>query len=343
MKESYIGYAGFVPAEESDIMIRLRVLAGEVYRLWVNADFVSRQLFPHTAAGEYLDRHAQQRGLSRRSAAAATGTVTFYPNAEVHPAIVIPAGTELCSYPDLCRFRTDSSVTMEENAESAEANVTALMPGAASNARVGSVRIIVTTVPGIASAENESAFTTGCDAESDDDLRRRVIDSYVNIVSGANAAYYKSLALSVNGVYSASVVGRARCNGTVDVYVSGEGTTVPAAVKAQVQEKMNEGRELNVDVQVKDPQSVPITLYIRIAVVAGYDYQTVASEVSSAVSAFINALGIGRDVRISEIGEVVYHIKGVENYRFVESYGSDTVIADSQYPVAGSIIVRERT
>ena len=342
MKDSYESCAGFAPCEESDIMIRLRVLAGEIYRLKADAAFITRQLFPTTATGEYLDLHAAERGLTRKDAVKAIGEVTFTPDAEEHPAILIPAGTEVCTYAGLLRFTTDSDALLATNADSVTVSVTAAEAGADSNARAGTVSIIVTPVTGIGAVNNESAFENGADCESDDALRRRVIDSYVNIVSGANAAYYRSIAMSVPGVYSASVVGRARGTGTVNVYLSGLGTSVSSAVKAQVQSLMNEGRELNVDVLVCDAQPVSIPLYIRLAVKAGYAFDTVAGAVQSAVTAFINGLGTGRDVRLSDVGEVVYHTEGVANYRFVDSYGSDTVIDETQYPVAGSIIVRER-
>lgn len=343
MKDSYESYAGFAPAPQSDIMIRLRVLAGEIYRLKASGEFIGRQLFATTACGEYLDLHAAQRGLSRKSALTASGQVIFYPEAEEHPDILIPAGTEVCTYTDMRRFTTDSAVLLAANAQSVSAQVSAVGAGAAYNAQPDTVTVIVTPVAGVGGVTNAAAFSGGADRESDDALRQRVIDSYVNIVSGANAAYYRSLAMSVPGVYSASVVGRARGAGTVDVYISGQGTTVPAGVKAQVQSLMDEGRELNVDVQVRDPQAVSVPLHIRIAAAPGYAFDTVSAEVSAAVTAYINALGIGADVRLSKVGEVIYHIKGVESYRFVESYGSDAVIGDDQYPVAGTIIVRERT
>ena len=341
MIQSYAGHAGFTPADESDVMLRLKVLAGEIYRLRVYEDHLERQLFPSTATGEYLDRHAAERGLTRRQATTAGGNVYFFPSEETHPDILIPAGTEVCTYTDMRRFTTDADTVLREEDSRVLTHVTAAEPGAAYNARGGTINIIVTPVPGIGAVNNGSVFSGGSDEESDDELRRRVIDSYVNIVLGANAAYYKSLALSVPGVYSASVVGRGRGNGTVDVYISGRGTTVTAAVKAQVQQLLDEGRELNVDIAARDPEEVGVSLYIVLSVKPGYVFDTVAEQVRTAVTDHIDALGIGRDVRLSDIGEGIFHIKGVDSYRFVESYGSDRTVTDRQYASADSILVRE--
>ena len=342
MRQSYESYAGFAPAEESDIMIRLRVLAGEIYQLRVNEDYITRQLFPTTATGAYLDRHAAERGLTRKAATTASGSVTFYPGEETHPDILIPAGTQVSTYADLRRYTTDSDVLLGAADESVTVSVTAAAPGASYNARVGTVSIIVTPVPGVGSVSNTAAFTGGADEESDEMLRERIVDSYVNIVNGANAAYYKSLALSVPGVCSASVVGRDRGNGTVDVYVLGDGAPVSAQVKSAVQSLLNEGRELNVDVLVRDPEAVSVSLYILLTPEEGYAFAQVASQVQQTVTDYINDLGIGADVQLCKVSEVIYHIKGVADFRFIESYGSDRLISDKRYAAAGSIIVEER-
>ena len=341
MVQSYAGYAGFTPPAESDILLRLRVLAGEVYRLQANEDYIERQLFPTTATGEYLERHAAERGLSRRPAATATGTVYFYAAEEVHPDILIPAGTEVCTYTDMRRFTTDSDVVLAENESRVLAAITAVEPGAAYNARGGTISIIVTPVPGVGRVYSGSVIVNGADKESDEALRARVLDSYVNIVSGGNAAYYKSIALSDPLVYSASVVGCGRGSGTVDVYISGRGCCVSSAVRNRVQQKMNEGRPLNVDVLVRDPSEVDISLYIVLTVTPGYVFSEVATQVETAVRGYIDGLGIGADVRLSKVGEVIYPVKGVAGFRFVESYGSNQTIGDTQYAAADSILVRE--
>ena len=341
MKNSYSSYAGFTPAEESDIMIRLRVLAGEIYQQQAHADYIKRQLFPMTAEGEYLDLHAAERGLTRKAATTATGRVRFYPEEETHGDILIPAGTVVATYTDMRRYITDSDTVLQSGDGNVLVDVTAEAPGAAYNARGRTICVIVTPVLGIGRVNNGLDFTNGSDEESDDELRARIVDSYVNIANGANAAYYRRLALSVEGVYSASVVGRGRGNGTVDVYISARGREVSSAVMDRVQALMDECREVNTDVQVCDPDEMNITLYIQLSVVPGYSFSAVSAEVENAVENYINGLGIGQDVLLSKVGELVYHIEGVQDYRFVESYGSDTLIPDTCYPVAHNIIVRE--
>ena len=341
MISRYAGYAGFTPAEESDIMLRMKVLAGEIYTRQAEAEFIKRQMFPSTATGEYLERHAAQRGLSRKPSRRASGSVLFFAEDEAHGDILIPAGTEVCTYSDMKRFVTDSDAVLSSTDDRVSVGVTAVEPGAEYNARGGTITVIVTPVLGIGSVYNSGVFTDGADEESDEELRLRVIDSYISLTNGANAAYYKGIAMSVDGVYSASVVGRGRGDGTVDVYISARGDTVSPSVKSAVQVLMNEGRELNTDVLVRDPEEVDVSLYIRISVEPGYAFAAVSEQVRTAVTDYINGLGIGAGVKLSKVGEVIYHVKGVADYRFVESYGSNTYVSDSQYPVADIITVGE--
>ena len=68
---------GLTLAGDGDMAVRLYAVAAQVYGLYVQADWVGRQCFPQTAQGEFLDRHAQLRGVERRAAAAAQGVLRF--------------------------------------------------------------------------------------------------------------------------------------------------------------------------------------------------------------------------------------------------------------------------
>ena len=341
MKEHYRELSGFAPENESDIMLRLRVLAGEVFKEHAYADFILRQMFPTTAQGSYLDEHAAQRNITRKSATKAVGYVTFSTEADEHGDIVIPAGTVVCTAEDMKRFVTDSDAVIPSNSDRIATAVTAAHGGREYNVGVGTIGIIVTPVLGVDSVTNSYQITGGSDAETDDQLRQRIKDSFVNISNGTNEAYYCSTALSVDGVYSASAVGRGRGIGTVDVYVCGRGTFVPLDKRREIEELLRSARELNVDVRVLNPTPVTVNLYIKLSVAAGYDFSEVSGEVRTVVADYINSVGLGKDVLLSDVGEVIYHVKGVTGYKFLESYGSDRSISKSQYPVAGSIVVAD--
>ena len=59
MKEKYTELSGKEIPEGSDIDIRMKVLAGEIFNNEVNLDYIKRQMFASTATGEYLDLHGK--------------------------------------------------------------------------------------------------------------------------------------------------------------------------------------------------------------------------------------------------------------------------------------------
>lgn len=78
MQTEFEKNAGYVPDDASDISIRMKTLAGEIFSLESSLDFLKRQMFPTTATGEYLDKHAEMRGLKRKPAIKASGKLMFY-------------------------------------------------------------------------------------------------------------------------------------------------------------------------------------------------------------------------------------------------------------------------
>ena len=93
MKERYEQECGAEFDSASDIAIRLRVLAGEIYNMQTSVEWLKRQLFPSTAAGTFLDRFAEQRGLTRREAVKAHGNLRFSIGQARVTSVTIPRGT----------------------------------------------------------------------------------------------------------------------------------------------------------------------------------------------------------------------------------------------------------
>ena len=161
MLSTYESESGFRPENESDIMLRMRVLAGEIYRERVYAEYILRQMFPSSATGEYLEAHAAQRGLSRKKGTKAIGSVTFSAADQEHEEVLIPAGTEVSSRDGNLRFVTDSDVVLGSGELSVSADVTAVRIGSAYNVVSNAVCIIVTPVLGVFAVTNDNAFSGG--------------------------------------------------------------------------------------------------------------------------------------------------------------------------------------
>ena len=330
MTEKYEERTGTSPDNASDIGIRMRVLAGEVFSLQTEYEYVKRQIFPDTAQGEYLDRHAAQRGLSRRSAVPASGEVKFCLEAAHDYDIVIPQGTVVSTRgEDAQRFATVEEVT--------------LTSGRLAVTNADEISVIVTPVDQLLSVVNEYMFTGGSDEETDEQLRRRVLDSFVNIPNGTNKAFYIQSALEVEGVHAAGASAGVRGPGTLDIYVSDDEGNAGAELKARVKNHLQALREINVDIEVEELVPVPVDIYAVVSVKSGYDFSTVTDNINDAVHEFFSVIRAGEDFYLSDAGEYIEHAEGVENYTFQTIRCFDRPINENQIAVPGTLSIKQRT
>lgn len=138
MLDCFAQRTGLEAAESCDLAVRFYAVAAQVYALYAQADWVLRQCFPQTAAGSCLDSHAQLRGLSRKQATAAEGSIRFSVARAADTDRPIPAGT-VCMTPGLIRFETAQAAVLEAGASWVDVPARALTPGSAGNVPAGAV------------------------------------------------------------------------------------------------------------------------------------------------------------------------------------------------------------
>lgn len=343
MLGKYEEFAGFTPSEQSDIMLRLRVLSGELYNTLTALDFVKNQMFASTASGEYLDKHGFDRGISRKEAKKSTGAVTF---SVVPPAvndIVIEKGTVVSTAgSEIRQFETDETVVIKKGTSVVTVGVTALQGGSASNVLRDTVTVMVTPPQGVTSCTNEKQFSGGTDKESDDALRERILNSYRDISNSTNEVYYKRLAESVEGVHSASVVPRVRGVGTIDIYVCGKkDSPITALYIDEVQKLVDCNRELNVDVLVLRSSPLEISYTVELSVEDGYEFEDVKAELAEQIGKYIDSLGVGKAALLSDVADIIYHTDGVRNYSLPVEYNTDIKPQADEYCTLKNVNFRQ--
>ena len=151
--------------------------------------------------------------------------------------------------------------------------------------------------------------------ETDDELRKRIRDTYINTSNGTNAAYYEQLALTVDGVAKASAVGKARGVGTVNVYVTGADASLGTNVVAKVQSLLEKQRELNVDVIVSNAQRTACNMSVVAYAEDGYSSGEVKELLKNAFAEYVNSIPIGGTFRLSELGARLIDTGCITNYK----------------------------
>lgn len=339
MVQTYAQRTGMELTTGCDAAVRLYAMAAQVYALYVQGDWVSRQAFPQTAEGEYLDRHAALRGLERKGGSHARGVVRFENATAAAQDRAIPAGT-VCMTAGLVRFETEQYAVLPAGELSVEVPVRAVEAGAAGNVSAGTITIMAVAPLGVATCTNPQACTGGEDTEGDEVLRQRVLATFKRLPNGANAAYYRQQALSFDQVAQAAVIPRPRGVGTVDVVVSTPEGVPNAGLLEELTAWFEQRREIAVDVQVRAPETVTVDVAVQVAAREGADAAAVQAAVEQALRGWFTGHRLGKAVLRAKLGDLIYRCEGVENY-VIASPAADVAVAEDQLPVLGVLTVGE--
>lgn len=340
LEEIYHGLASEFQAKtgqtaggSSELAVRFYAVAAQIYSLYVQAEWTRRQCFPQTAQGEDLDKHASLRGITRRKAAQAEGTVRFYVDEAREEDTVVEAGT-VCMTAGGVRFTTDRDVLIPAGELWCDAPVTAVEPGVSGNVGQGTIVYMALPPMGIAACANPEALSNGQDAESDEELRKRVLDTYQRLANGANNAFYQQTALSFDGVAAVAVIPRSRGVGTVDVVPSAQGGVPDQTLLDALQDHFDHVREIACDVKVLPPTVETVDLSVKLWAREGQTFQEVSKAVRTRLEGWFNGQRLGQPLPRAQLISLIYGVDGVANCQLVKPV-ADLPLGSTVLPVLG--------
>lgn len=328
---------GLTAGGSGDLAVRFYAVAAQLYGLYAQADWTSRQCFPQTATGEQLDLHAQLRSVSRRQAEKAVGRVRFYAAEERAQAALIPAGT-VCMTAEGLRYLVTEGGSIPAGETELDLPVEAAQAGAGYNVDAGRIVYLATVPSGIVACSNPEAVTSGQDEEEDESLRQRVLATYHRLANGANAAFYEQAALAFDGVAAVAVLPRNRGVGTVDVVAAAVGGMPDQTLLEQLQAHFDSVREIAVDVQVIAPTAAEVEIAAELSVESGYTFEQVSAAVQQAVEAWFTGKLLGRPVLQAELTALVFGVDGVANCT-VTVTGGDLAADPVTLPCLGQLTI----
>ena len=339
MKNNYIESSGNNFDEASEIAVRMKVMAGEIFNAYSSLEWLKRQMFASSASGEYLDYIARERGIERRQATKAKGVLTFSVEEASSDPILIPRGTVVVTPgSNPLRFYTTEDAVLPLMTMSVSVNAEAEVAGFAGNILAG-INFLPVSVPAeIVQIRNNSRFVGGADTETDSSLRERIKDTYYCVPNGMNKAYYQQLAKTVDGVKKVGVVSFARGAGTINVYVSGNEDDISQAVVDEVAQVIQSEREINLDVQVFAAVKSPYNLNVTVKAKAGYTQNDVTELITQAFEEYLSTIPMGGKLYLSSLGKYLLETGCIENYEFDMSM-TNAIVPGSQYFVSGETVI----
>ena len=337
MEDKYYQLSGYRADECGDIGIRLRVLAGEIFSMGTQMDWLRKQIFFSTASGEMLDLHAAARGLSRYKGKKAKGTVIIRTEMPAEYDISIPAATIFTNKDGSLHYLSVEDCTIHQGTMFVYVTVEAEDSGTVYNLPSRSICALLTYLSEGITVDNSGSITGGTNDEDDEALRRRIEQSYREISDGANAAFYRKLAESVEGVQSANVVEQTGQQNVIKVYVAGRGAVCPSDTILAVQTVLNQKRCAGITVQAVGASALAVNVSVNISVKDGYKAADVKISAEESIRQYFYSLRVGQSVLTAELGRAVINTPGVLNYSF--NNFTDVIVPNNILRIAGTITV----
>ena len=313
--------AGAVQLRQSNLRVLPKCFAFAVHGLYSFINWIVRQLFPDTAETQYLERHASIQGIYRRVASSATGTLTVTRTT----GSALPVGTVFLAADGVTRYVTTEEPEDDQN----EVEVQCASVGTVGNRSAGEIYTLVSALSGVSAEAVGSEMAGGAEAESDDELRSRLLYRLQNPPRGGTATDYVAWAKEVPGVTRAWCFPKEQGIGTVVVRFATDGLTdngVPTAGMVQI-----------VDEYIADNAPVTATPIVLAPVAKAVNFRiknlrpdndSVRAKIEAEIkSLFIREATPGGAVLISHIRQAISSAAGEEDYDLLVP--TDDVIAES--------------
>lgn len=313
----------------SVLSVLVYVWAGACHLMYGALQWYFSQFWIKTAEKEYLERKASTWGITRKAGARAVGQVTFSGSG------IVPAGSVLRNDSGLL-FTVDADVSVPGTGM-----VTASETGSASNLERGETLTLVQAVAGVSGSAVVVSMTGGVDAETDDELRNRVLTALRNPPMGGSAADYVTWALEVPGVTRAWCYPLYLGLGTVGLSFVCDGqedSPLPdEEMVRRVQEYIEECKPVTADVMVFAPRAVPVDIRLRIVPDTSAVREAVKAELHDL---FTREAEPGVTLLKSHIDEAVSITSGEEDHLLLEP-AVNIVPASGELPVLRNVTFEE--
>lgn len=331
MKEKYTAITGVKPEDSGDIEIRMKLLAGELYSLYCRIKGIESRIFPDTAVGIDLDRHGAQRGIYRKTASTASGKIQFIIDEAAEFDIVIPQKT-VCAIAaeDVCQYVTTQEAVLSAGTTSITVPAEATIEGRDGNCAAEKITVMITPPVGIDRVINPEPFTGGGNSESDEALRKRIMESWESIPNGSNASTYTEIALTFEDVLKAKTVPLNRGAGTVDVIVVTKDGKYSFELQLAISEKLKKFCPTGINLHVKEAGTYEVSPSLLIKIKENFNEEKVIETCKDKLQDFFSDLEIGGEVKLCDMGRVLLEVEGVENYRFINPTEDLTPPADCE-------------
>lgn len=339
LKLEYESITNSILSDYNDTSIKLQIFAQFYQEILDKIDYIKLQMFPTSATGEYLAKHGELKGIIKKDATKSEGYVTFYPVESRVSSITIPVGTLCtCSLAPELIYETLEEVTIKSSDASATSRITSVNSGYETTVATGYIDVLVNPIDGIDRITNLYKTDGGSDSESDEQYRKRVIESYSKFSTGGNLNYYEQIAKTDPNIWYASANFEEGSPNKINIYVQNATQNISDDALADIRAVIEEYREVGMEVAVQSATSVYFLYNISVRVSNLANKTLFYTKINDAFYDTMRCFGIGEYPSQLQISKALSEIEGLNDVIFTTSNNPVSVGAD-QIPVFGSVTV----
>ena len=284
---------------------------------------IIKLIFPMYAYGEWLDYHAQMRGISRRPATASSGTLQLTVTKNTN----IPEGSQFSTasvdgQPSVVFETTQGKFNLPEG--TTEVPVKCMQTGTAGNVIAGTVIFKLSQLSGVTAVTNPEAITGGTEEEDDDSLRARIVslDQSQSVSYVGSVADYKRWSLEVPGVGGVTVIPAQDDSGLVTLVITdSNGDPANEEICQNVYDYIMSPADPelrltapNVKLSVIPPTITELSISATVEVGTGSSLEAIKNAFIEAVQVYLDTARSDGEVRYTQIGKILAGISGVYDY-----------------------------
>ena len=304
---------------------------------------VIKLIFPEWSYGEFLDSHAKVRGMSRRSAVAASGTLVI----TGEPTTIIPAGS-MFSTASINEEPSVDYLTMEEvtipESGTVEVAIECSQTGIVGNTTPNTIIFVGNKITGVTGVTNPEDVSGGTEVESDESLIDRIVEydrtqgeSFVG-----NPQDYKRWATSVPGVGNAIIIPAQDDSGLVTIIIT-DANGAPAT-ESLCEEVYNyimrpddpglRRAPINALLSVLPPDTIDIMVKATVELEEGHDLETVKEDFVSRLASYLPFALEDKEIKYSRVWAELSATTGVNDFSNLQiGIKADGVYGTSNIPI----------
>ncbi|KTT00110.1 tail protein [Pseudomonas oryzihabitans] len=309
---------------DSDNYVRAASFAAALEGFYQKLAWVYAQIFPDTAGDDEVIHEAALRGLTRKSAVAATGSVSLTGAA----GVTLLAGSTLTHIASGLVFVTTTSVKLSSSGAATVA-VQAQTTGTSANGLTGALRLTSPPLGMDPGATFVAATAGGEEQETVAALLARLLELMQSPPAGGADYDYERWAKEVDGIADALVLPLRRGGGTVDVVVTASNGVPSETVIAACQARIAEQCSVYADVLVFAPTVRTVNATAAVELAAGYKLADVQVAAQKAFSELLGALKPRQGLRRSQIEAMISNLAGVTDRAVTSPSGNIAAASDS--------------